>query len=55
VGLGSGRPLLTVNPRATLKYLLDQRRPLYDEVATYTVRTDGRDPAEITAEILAAL
>ena len=42
VGLGAGRPLLAVNPRATLKYLLDQRRPLYEEVATATVRTDGR-------------
>lgn len=55
VGLGTGRPLLAVNPRATLKYLLEQRRPLYEEVATITVRTDGRDPAEITEEILAAL
>jgi shikimate kinase len=55
VGLGAGRPLLTLNPRATLKYLLDQRRPLYEEVATVTVRTDGRDPADVTAEIVAAL
>lgn len=55
VGLGAGRPLLTLNPRATLKYLLDQRRPLYAEVATITVATDGRDPDDITAEILAAL
>jgi shikimate kinase len=55
VGLGAGRPLLTVNPRATLKYLLDQRRPLYEEVATITVRTDGRTPDEVTAEVLAAL
>jgi shikimate kinase len=55
IGLGAGRPLLTVNPRATLKYLLDQRRPLYAEVATLTVATDGRDPEEIAAEVLAAL
>jgi shikimate kinase len=55
VGLGAGRPLLAINPRATLKYLLDQRRPLYEEVATVTVRTDGREPAEIAAEVLAAL
>lgn len=55
VGLGAGRPLLMVNPRATLKYLLEQRRPLYEQVATVTVRTDGRTPEEITAEILAAL
>jgi shikimate kinase len=55
VGLGAGRPLLTVNPRATLKYLLDQRRPLYEEVATVTVRTDGREPADIAAEVIAAI
>jgi len=55
VGLGAGRPLLAVNPRATLKYLLDQRRPLYAEVATYTVATDGREPAEIAAEVAALL
>ncbi|MFG1779146.1 shikimate kinase [Micromonospora sp. NPDC049051] len=55
VGLGVGRPLLAINPRATLKYLLDQRRPLYAEVATDTVVTDGRAPAEIAAEIAALL
>jgi len=55
VGLGAGRPLLTINPRATLKYLLEQRRPLYQEVATLTVRTDGREPADIAAEVLSAI
>jgi shikimate kinase len=55
VGLGAGRPLLTVNPRATLKHLMDQRRPLYLEVATVTVVTDGRTPEEVAAEVLAAL
>jgi shikimate kinase len=55
VGLGSGRPLLAVNPRATLKYLLDQRRPLYASVATHTIVTDGREPGEIAAEIAALL
>jgi len=55
VGLGAGRPLLTINPRATLKYLLEQRRPLYQEVATLTVRTDGREPSDIAAEVLSAI
>ena len=55
VGLGSGRPLLAVNPRATLKYLMDQRRPLYASVATHTVATDGRTPQEISAEVAALL
>jgi shikimate kinase len=51
VGIEGGRPLLMVNPRATLRYLMEQRRPLYEEVATHTVDTTGRDPAEIVAEI----
>jgi shikimate kinase len=55
VGLGAGRPLLAINPRATLKYLLDQRRPLYESVATHTVATDGRTPEDIAAEVAALL
>ncbi|WP_435233023.1 shikimate kinase [Micromonospora aurantiaca (nom. illeg.)] len=55
VGLGAGRPLLALNPRATLKHLMDQRRPLYAEVATATVVTDGRTPQELAEEIAALL
>ncbi|HEX8630012.1 MAG TPA: shikimate kinase [Catenuloplanes sp.] len=51
VGLGMGRPLLSINPRATLKYLMDQRRPLYQAVAGHTVKTDGRTPREVAEEI----
>lgn len=52
VGLGQGRPLLTVNPRATLRYLMEQRRPFYEEVARTTVDTDGRTPEEVAADVL---
>jgi shikimate kinase len=52
VGLGHGRPLLAVNPRATLRYLLEQRRPLYASVAALTVATDNRSPQDIVAEIV---
>jgi shikimate kinase len=55
VGLGAGRPLLAINPRATLKYLMDQRRPLYQQVATLTVATDGRTPQQVADEILAVI
>jgi shikimate kinase len=55
VGLQGGRPLLAVNPRATLKYLLEQRLPLYAEVATITVDTEGRTPDEVAAEIAGQL
>jgi shikimate kinase len=55
VGLGAGRPLLAINPRATLRHLLDLRRPLYEEVATIVVHTDGRTPDDIAAEVLQKL
>ncbi|MGC5054304.1 shikimate kinase [Micromonospora sp. DT48] len=55
VDLGIGRPLLAINPRATLKHLMEQRRPLYTEVATITVATDGRTPEEIVAELVTLL
>lgn len=52
VGLNRDRPLLIGNPRAQLKKLLDQRRPLYVEVATITVDTSGRTPDAVAAEVL---
>ncbi|NJC72744.1 shikimate kinase [Planosporangium thailandense] len=55
VGFGAGRPVLAMNPRATLRHLLDQRRPLYEEVATVVVATDGRTPDEVADEVAAAL
>jgi shikimate kinase len=55
VGLGAGRPLLKINPRATMRHLLDQRRPFYEEVASVTVDTSGRAPEDVTADIVHAL
>lgn len=52
VGLDHGRPLLAVNPRATLRYLMEQRRPLYEEVATFVVETSGRTPERVVEEIV---
>ncbi|MGH3357117.1 MAG: shikimate kinase [Nocardioidaceae bacterium] len=55
VGLGVSRPLLLGNVRARLKALLDERYPLYREVATVTVDTNGRDPEDIADEIAKAV
>ena len=56
VGLDRPRPLLIgINPRAQLKTLLDQRRPVYAGLAVLTVSTDEREPEEIAAEIAALL
>lgn len=52
VGLNRDRPLLIANPRAQLKRLLDERRPLYVEVATATVDTAGREPDDVAEEVL---
>lgn len=50
IGLNRDRPLLLGNVRGTLMKLLDERRPLYEEVATLTVAAD-REPEAIVAEI----
>jgi len=56
VGLDRARPLLIgTSPRAQLRALLEQRLPVYDRLAWLTVSTDGRDPAEIAAEIAAVI
>lgn len=55
VGLGQGRPLVGLNPRAQLRALLDQRLPLYREVATHTVDTSGRDVERVVDAVLSAL
>jgi shikimate kinase len=55
VGLGTSRPLLLGNVRGRLKALLDERTPVYESVASYTVDTDGRTPQEVAAEVAARI
>ncbi len=53
---GTGRPLLNNDdPRGTLERLMALRAPLYDEVATVTVDTDGRKVKTVVDQILRAL
>jgi shikimate kinase len=54
-GLSAARPLLAINPRATMRQLLAERRPLYEEVADVVVPTDRIDPEQVTETVLAAL
>lgn len=51
VGLGTNRPLLLGNVRATLKALLDARRPLYQGLAVHTVVTDDLDPSDVADHV----
>jgi shikimate kinase len=55
VGLGVGRPLLLGNVRGRVKTLLDERAPIYADVATLTVETDGRSPDEVADEVARAV
>ena len=55
VGMNSGRPLLLGNVRGRLKQLMDQRRPLYEEVATVTIDTNDLTPEQVVDRILAEL
>ena len=46
------RPLLNNdNPRAVLTKLMNLRHPLYQEVADYTIDTDGRSPKSVAQEL----
>ncbi|OLR91704.1 shikimate kinase [Actinokineospora bangkokensis] len=55
-GLSAARPLLVgINPRARFRELLEQRLPLYREVATVEVTTDDLAPEEVVARVLADL
>jgi shikimate kinase len=55
VGLSRDRPLLAVNPRAMLRTMLEQRAPLYAEVATVKVSTGDQTIEDVVSEVLAAL
>ncbi|GAB3654771.1 3-dehydroquinate synthase [Glycomyces tarimensis] len=50
-----GRPLLAVNPRATMRRLMDERMPLYREVADIEIDTTSRDIADLVEEIAVKL
>ena len=52
VGLNRDRPVLALNPRAALRELLEQRLPLYREVATVEVDTDGLSVEQVLARLV---
>ena len=54
VGLDTARPLLLGNVRGQLLKLLNERAPLYAEVATDVVDTDNTTPAEVVEMIMNA-
>jgi shikimate kinase len=55
IGFNRDRPLLLGNPRAQWIRLMAARRPLYEQVATYTVTTDGKSPEQVADEVVAGV
>jgi shikimate kinase len=55
IGFNRDRPLLLGNPRAQWIRLMEERRPLYEAVATLIVDTDGKTPDEVADEIVAGV
>lgn len=51
VGFNRDRPLLLGNPRAQWQSLYDQRRPIYEDLATTTIKVDAMKLYEIVAAI----
>jgi len=54
-GLDGPHPPIPGNPRGRLRQLLEERRPLYADLAWLTVATDDRDPQQVAGEIAAAV
>jgi len=54
---GIDRPRVVVpgNPRGLLRTMLEQRRPVYEELASITVDTDDLAPEEIVADLAGQL
>jgi len=51
VGFNRDRPLLVGNPRAKWQELMNARRPIYEELATFTVSTDDLTPSQVSSKI----
>jgi shikimate kinase len=52
IGMSAPRPVLALNPRAQLQQLLAERLPLYREVASIEIVTDGKTPEQVLEELL---
>jgi len=52
IGMSAARPVLALNPRAQLQQLLAERLPLYREVASVEISTDGKTPTQVLEELL---
>jgi shikimate kinase len=54
-GMDRPRVVIPGNPRGRLRAMLDERRPVYAELATLTVTTDDMAAEEVAADLAARL
>lgn len=55
VGFNRDRPLLLGNPRAQWQELSQVRRPIYEKLASLSIKVDGMSLDEISAQIQASI
>lgn len=55
IGLNRERPVSLGSPRAELKRMIDERRPVYRAVATATVDTAGQTANDVAEAVLAVV
>ncbi|WP_226344811.1 shikimate kinase [Agilicoccus flavus] len=51
-GFDQGRPLLALNPRGRWTILMNERRPVYEALASWRIDTGGRTAREVADEVL---
>ena len=51
IGFNKDRPLLLVNPRQQWISLMNDRRPIYEKLATQTISSDNQKPHEVAKQI----
>jgi len=51
IGMDRPRVVIPGNPRGQLRTMLEERRPVYAELATLTVPTDDQAPEEVAADL----
>jgi shikimate kinase len=54
-GMDRPRVVIPGNPRGMLRAMLEERRPVYAELASITVSTDGMAPEEVAADLATRL
>lgn len=55
VGFNTARPMLQVNPRATMRKLMEERAPIYTKVAKWRIDTSNSSPSTSVDRILEVL